>query len=133
MSSQIDAVVPCDTDVFGGTTEHTLVFKTLSSRSCRYVIYHFLAASNNAVSVTELVTGVQTLAGHQSRQSAVLDRRKLESLLVETTIPQLERLDVVDYDARSAVVRYHHQPFVEEYAEHAAHQELSSEFVQDAL
>lgn len=133
MSSQIDAVVPPETDVFGGTTAHTPLFKTLASRSCRYVIYYFLAASDDAVSVPELVTGIQTLAGQQSERSAVIDSRPLKSLLIEDTIPRLERLDVVDYDARSATVRYHHQPFVEEYAEHAAYQELSADFVHDAL
>jgi hypothetical protein len=133
MSSKIDAVVPREADVFGGTTAHTPVFKTLASRSCRYVIYYFLAASDTTVSVADLVTGVQTLAGSQSKHSAMTDGRQLESLLSEETLPQLERLGVVDYDARSATVRYYQQPFVEEYAEHAAHQELSSDFVHDSL
>ena len=134
MSNTIDIVVPCDTDVFGGTAAHTLLFKTLASRSCRYVIYHFLVtAESTSCSVEQLVTGIQTLAGHQSEQSSMIDGTKLKALLVEEAIPRLERLDVVDYDARSATVRYYRQPFVEEYAEHAAHQELSSDFVHDSL
>jgi hypothetical protein len=134
MSSTIDIVVPCDSDVFGGTAAHTLLFKTLASRSCRYVIYHFLVtAESNSCSVEQLVTGIQTLAGHQSKQPSVIDSTKLKTLLIEEAIPRLERLDVVDYDARSAVVRYYYQPFIEEYAEHAAYQELSSDLVRDSV
>lgn len=133
MSSNIDAVVPCDTDVFGGTAAHTSLFTTLASRSCRYVIYYFLAASDSTSSVEQLVTGIQTLASHESKQSAVVESTQLKSLLMEESLPRLERLDVIEYDSRSALVRYHQQPFVEEYAEHAAYQELSADFVQDAL
>lgn len=133
MSSNIDTVVPCDTDVFGWTAAHTSLFTTLASRSCRYVIYYFLAASDPTSSVEELVTGIQTLAGYESKQSAVVASNQLKSLLMEETLPRLEQLAVIDYDPRSAVVRYHQQPFVEEYAEHAAYQELSADFVQDAL
>lgn len=134
MSNPIDIVVPCDTDIFGGTAAHTLLFKTLASRSCRYIIYHFLVtADSNSCSVEELVTGIQTLARHQSKQSSVINSTKLKAFLLEEAIPHLERLDVIDYDVRSAEVRYYHQPFVEEYAEHAAYQELSSDLVRDSL
>ncbi|KYH24172.1 hypothetical protein HAPAU_38150 [Halalkalicoccus paucihalophilus] len=133
MSSNIDAVVPCDTDVFGGTTAHTAVFKTLASRSCRYVIYYFLATSDSSSSIEDVVAGIQTLASQESKQSAVVENNQLKSLLMEESLPQLEGLDVIEYDSRSGCVRYHQQPFIEEYAEHAAYQELSADFVRDAL
>jgi hypothetical protein len=133
MSSNIDAVVPCETDVFGGTTAHTSLFQTLASRSCRYVIYYFLATSDSTSSIEDVVAGIQTLASQESKQSAVVENNQLKSLLTEKAFPRLERLDVIEYDSRSESVRYHQQPFVEEYAEHAAYQELSADFVRDAL
>ncbi|WP_162147997.1 DUF7344 domain-containing protein [Halalkalicoccus jeotgali] len=129
MSSNIESVVPAERDVFGGTTAHTAVFKTLSFQSCRYTIYYFLATSDSSVSIEDLVTGIQTLAAHESKQPSLINDDNLKSLLVEKAIPQLEQLDVVEYDSRSGSVRYHQQPFIEEYAEHAAYQELALDFV----
>ncbi|WP_157078528.1 DUF7344 domain-containing protein [Halalkalicoccus paucihalophilus] len=104
MSSNIDAVVPCDTDVFGGTTAHTAVFKTLASRSCRYVIYYFLATSASSSSVEDVAAGIQTLASQESKQSAVVESNQLKSLLIEESLPRLEGLDVIEYDSRSGSV-----------------------------
>jgi hypothetical protein len=133
MSSNIESVVSAETDVFGGTTAHTAVFKVLSLQSCRYLIYYFLAASDSSVPIEDVVTGIQTLAAHESTQPSLVDDNSLKSLLIERAIPQLEQLDVVEYDSRSRSVRYYQQPFIEEYAEHAAYQELSSDFVQESL
>ncbi|KYH23751.1 hypothetical protein HAPAU_38300 [Halalkalicoccus paucihalophilus] len=124
---------PPEQDVFGGTTAHTAVFKTLSFQSCRYLIYYFLVASDSSVPIEDVVTGIQTLAAHESKQPSVVDDECLKSLLIERAIPQLEQLDVVEYDSRNGSVRYHRRPFIEEYAEHAAYQELSSDFVQESL
>lgn len=133
MSNNIESAVPAETDVFGGTTAHTAVFGVLSSQSCRYIMYYFLAASDATVPIEDLVTGIQTLAAHESEKSSLVDDESLKSLLIERAIPQLEQLDVVEYDPRSGSVRYQQRPFIEEYAEHAAYQELSSDFVRESL
>ncbi|MDL5362611.1 hypothetical protein [Halalkalicoccus sp. NIPERK01] len=133
MSSDIESVVSSERDVFGGATAHSAVFEALSSQSCRYIIYYFLAASDSSISIRELVTGIQTLAAHESKRPSLVGGAALKSLLIERAIPRLEQLDVVEYDPRSGSVRYHRQPFVEEYAEHAAYQELASDFVEESL
>lgn len=133
MSSNIESVVPAETAVFGRTTAHTTVFKVLSLRSCRYIIYYFVATSESSVSIEDLVTGIQTLVGYESKQPSLVNGDALKTLLLERAIPRLEQLDAVEYDSRSESVRYHQQPFIEEYAEHAAYQELSSDFVQNSL
>lgn len=77
MSSNIESVVSAEMDVFGGTTDHTAVFKVLSSQSCRYLIYYFLAASDASVSIEDVVTGIQTLAAHDLFFGSFPNRFKL--------------------------------------------------------
>lgn len=133
MSNNIESIVPAEMTVFGRTTAHTAVFKVLSLQSCRYIIYYFLVASESSVPIEDLVTGIQTLVSHNSEQPTLVNGDNLKALLTERAIPQLEQLDVVEYDSRSGSVRYYQRPFIEEYAEHAAYQELASDFVQDSL
>ncbi|WP_331232640.1 DUF7344 domain-containing protein [Natronorarus salvus] len=124
--SHVDTIVEAEDAVFGGVSDHTLAFGALASRSCRYTIYYFLSTSESSASLSKLVTGIQTLAGQQSERQVRADDETLETLLLEKIIPQLERLGVIEYDARSETVRYYRRPFIEEYAEHAAFQELST-------
>jgi hypothetical protein len=109
--------------VSGEVSDHTALFGALALRSCRFVLYHFLVAPEPSASVEELVDGVRTVANRAEDRSPVRDDR-LEALLREQSIPRLRRLGVVEYDQRSDVVRYRRRPFVEEYVEHAAFQEL---------
>jgi hypothetical protein len=87
----------------------------------------------NTSAAEDLVTEIQTLVTHEGEPSSLVDGIMLESLLIGSAIPQLEQFDVVEYDSRSGSVRYHQQPLIEEYAEHAASQELSADFVQESL
>ncbi len=120
---RIDEGIGEEEAVFGGVSDHTALFGALALRSCRFVLYQFLGASESSASVDELVDGVRALAVQADERSLVGDER-LETLLRERSIPRLRRLGVVEYDPRSDVVRYHRRPFVEEYVEHAAFQEL---------
>lgn len=123
--SDLQTLIEAEEVLIDGVSDHTLAFAALASPTCRYTIYHFLLTSETSASVREVARGIRTLVDEQSQQQVVADDETLRSLLVERTIPQLERVGAVEYDSRSNTVRYYRQPFIEEYAEHAAYQELS--------
>lgn len=133
MSDVIDTIGSSENDVFGGTAGHTQLFTLLASQSCRYLIYYFSVVSTPDALLEDLVTGIQTLAAQKSDSPVLVNDHQLRALLVQTTIPKLERCDILEYDSQSTVVHYHRQPFVEEYAEHAAYQELTTDFVTSQL
>jgi hypothetical protein len=124
-NSDFETIIDAEEAVFGAVSDHTFTFGALASRGCRFTVYHFLLTSESDASIEELVSGVRTIVDEKSRQPARVDEETLRAHLLERSIPHLERLGVVEYDPRSSTVRYYRQPFIEEYAEHAAYQELS--------
>lgn len=79
--------------------------------------------------MTELVSGLQSIVVHVEEQSIDISDQELQSLLTKKALPQLAALHICEYDPRTQAVRYYQRPNVEEYAHHAAIQELSSEFI----
>ena len=133
MTDYIDTVQPTEAEVFGGVPYHSKLFRVLSSQSCRYTIYYFLASEEPSSAIGDLLSGVQCILGYGSRRTCLVDDDRLASLLATTTLPALSEIDVVEFDPRTQTVRYCVQPTVEEFAEHAAYQELSESFVRDHL
>ncbi|WP_202614413.1 DUF7344 domain-containing protein [Halostella litorea] len=109
----------------GGTTPPSLdtVFDLLSDRRRRYALYHLVEAGPTTVEYTSLAERVADWEADGDEASA--DRvETVAADLYHSHLPKLDAENVVDFDPRSGVVRYRGQPTVEEYAEHAAHQEL---------
>lgn len=133
MTERIDTVQPTEAEVFGNVSYHSQLFRVLSSQSCRYTLYYFLANEDSVSTMDDLLAGVQCILRHGSKQCYLVDDDRLASLLATTTLPALSLVDVIDFDPQSHTVRYCVQPTIEEFAEHAAYQELSESFVHDHL
>lgn len=133
MNDRVDTISPTDGAVFGTMAYHSRLFRLLSSQSCRYTLYYFLASQHPSATLEDLTEGIRCIAGHASRRPALLDDDRLGSLLVAKALPDLERMGAIEYDPRSRTVRYCSQPTIEEFAEHAAYQELSDSFVREQL
>jgi hypothetical protein len=102
------------------------VFRALSDRYARYVLYHFIRGDEEVAHVDELAAAVRSIdarcapSGTDVRSDC--DRRAL----TDDHLPPLVEVGAIEYDARSGTVRYWRQPTLEEYAAHAAYQELGS-------
>ncbi len=101
------------------------VFSVLSDRYCRYALYYFVQRGVEVASVDELEEAVRLIETRTDR-AGISEVRELTETLVETSLPQLERTGAVEFDAHSETVRYCGESRLEEYAAHAAYQELGS-------
>ncbi|MDL5360819.1 hypothetical protein [Halalkalicoccus sp. NIPERK01] len=106
------------------------VFRVLSSRYCRYVLYLFACSTDRAMTFDELSDGVRRIAA-QTDHSGPDDR--YEAILIDEALPELATVGAIDYDPRTRTVRYHPQPTLDEYAHHSAYQELPAETVDAGL
>jgi len=99
------------------------VFSLLSNRRRRYVIYCLLDGETETVECSALA---ERVAAWEADDGDPTEER-LEAVsadLYHSHLPRLDAENVVDFDPRTEVVRFRGQPTVEEYAEHAAYQEL---------
>jgi hypothetical protein len=116
------------------STEHStvessldVVFTVLSERHCRYVLYYFVQSEVDLASTDELEEAVRMIDAQTSQENKnTTGGYDLTETLVEESLPYLERTGAVEYDSRSESVRYCGEPRLEEYAAHAAYQELGS-------
>lgn len=102
------------------------IFRILSSRYCRYVLYSFLKSSTNTLTIDELTESIRTVVTQTNHPT---ENEDLKSILLEEALPQLATVGAIDYDPRTQVVRYQRQPTLEEYAHHSAYQELPTELL----
>ena len=93
--------------IFGAPPYHSQLFAVLSVQSCRYLIYYFLSLPKDTIGVDDLGNGIQLIATHGENHQMLADEHNLESLLLEHTIPLLERFGLLEYDSRNHVVKYH--------------------------
>lgn len=133
MNLNIEHIPSLDADALAELSFHSRLFLTLSAPTCRYAIYYFVAHEESTATSDELVAGIQTIAAAVDDQPRTIATDELRTLIVEQTIPYLACLDAFEYDSRTDLVRYHWHPTLEEYAEHAAIQELSADFVREQL
>ena len=110
-----------------GTVDSSLdaVFTVLSDQYCRYVLYYFVQRDVDVASVDELEEGVRLIETRADR-AGNSEVRELTGTIVGESLPKLERTGAVEFDARSETIRYCRVPKLEEYAAHAAYQELGS-------
>ncbi|WP_331236083.1 DUF7344 domain-containing protein [Natronorarus salvus] len=101
------------------------VFAVLSERYCRYVLYYFVQRDVDAASVDELEEAVRLIETCLD-SAAGLETGELTETLVGESLPKLERTGAVEFDTHSETIRYCREPRLEEYAAHAAYQELGS-------
>lgn len=129
MRSDLARVPALDADALAELSFHSRLFLTLSAPTCRYTIYYFLGREASTATSDELITGIETIIAAVDDQPSSVSEHELRSLVVDRTIPYIVSLDAFDYDSRTQLIRYHHHPTLEEYAEHAAMQELSPNFL----
>ena len=99
------------------------VFDLLSDQRRRYVLYHLVNAADDTVGYEDLAEQVAVWEAGGDPSEDHVDRVATD--LYHIHLPKLTESNVVDFDQRSGDVRFWGQPTVEEYAEHAAMQELS--------
>ncbi|MBV0923764.1 ArsR family transcriptional regulator [Halomicroarcula limicola] len=96
------------------------VFEALADWRRRAVCLHFQTAAETQATVGDLA-GVVARQGRDSglpEADTAVDA--VESALIETQLPVLHRLAVLDFDERSGTVRYWGCPTLEKWADHAA-------------
>ncbi|GGN84728.1 ArsR family transcriptional regulator [Halomicroarcula sp. S1AR25-4] len=96
------------------------VFEALSDWRRRAVCRYLTTSDGTGVDVTTLATAVADRGEQTSLPVADTDVESVEAELVETHLPELHRLGIIDFDERSEAVRYWESPTVEKWAEHAA-------------
>lgn len=100
------------------------VFDILSNRRRRFALYHLHDQRDAVATVTEIARTV----AQRERTYCAGDDPGVDSIvteLVHVHFPALEGAGIVEFDQRSETVRYHRQPSLEEWLEHAFHVELA--------
>lgn len=110
------------------TPSFDALFDLLAERRRRYALYALIGTDDGVADVETLADEVAMWEARgddatvtESRREAVADE------LREVHLPRLADADVVEYDARSDVVRYWRQPTLEEYLEHTHYKEFPDE------
>ncbi|MFC6975612.1 ArsR family transcriptional regulator [Halomicroarcula sp. GCM10025709] len=95
------------------------VFEALADWRRRAVCRHLSTADQCAVDVRTLAVAVSSRGQSSSVPDAEATVDAVETELLETHLPKLHDLGVLDFDERSETVRYWGSPTVEKWAEHA--------------
>ncbi|USZ67945.1 hypothetical protein NGM10_14575 [Halorussus salilacus] len=110
------------------TPSFDTLFALLAEKRRRYALYALMGTDDGFAEV-------ETLADEVAMWEARADdvpiteslREEIAEELREDHLPTIASADVVDYDARSEVVRYWRQPTLEEYLEHTHYKEFTDE------
>lgn len=97
------------------------VFDLLAEPRCRLVLY-YLANREEVADLEELAEAIVRWEDDGPADRDLVDRVECE--LHHVHLPRLAEMQVLEYDIRTNTVRYWGQPTLEEYVDHAAHQEL---------
>lgn len=106
------------------TPDLDTIFGLLSDRRRRYTLYALYRVGGNAMTIDRLATRVNELeanAGIDDGRPEGIERTTEE--LRRHHLPKLDDAGIVEYDRRSDTVRYHAQPSLEEWLEHAEYKE----------
>jgi hypothetical protein len=95
------------------------VFDALSDWRRRAVCRYLATCEDTGVDVETLATAVADSGQASSVGDEETTVRAVEASLVETHLPLLDSLGVLDFDERSDAVHYWGNPTVEKWAEHA--------------
>ena len=103
------------------------IFELLCRRRRRYALYVLYRNGENGIPLEELATRVSELETGGDETSygdeTTYEHETLVLLLRERHLPKLAEAYVIDFDERSGTVRYHGQPSLEEWIEHAEFKE----------
>jgi hypothetical protein len=99
-----------------------VVFDLLSEQRRRYAVYYLIDAADDTVDFDALAEQVAAWDASGEPSAELVDRVCVD--LYQVHLPKLDEASVIDFDHRSRTVRFWGQPSIEEYAEHAAMQEL---------
>ncbi len=95
------------------------VFAALSDWRRRAVCRYLVTCDDTGVDVDTLATAVARRAQASGVADAEATVEAVEQALVETHLPELDRLGLLDFDERSRAVHYWGHATVEKWAEHA--------------
>ena len=95
------------------------VFTALSDWRRRAVCRYLVTCDDTGVDVDTLVTAVARRAQASGVADSEATPEAVEQALVETHLPELDRLGLLDFDERSRAVHYWGHATVEKWAEHA--------------
>ena len=110
------------------TPSFDTLFDLLAERRRRYALY-VLVGTDDGLAEVETLADQVAMWEARSDDATVTDslRASIATELREKHLPRLADADVVEYDARSDVVRYWRQPTLEEYLEHTHFKEFPDE------
>jgi len=95
------------------------VFEALSDWRRRAVCRYLVTCGDTGVDVERLATAVARRAQASELSGDETTAEAVERALVETHLPALDRIGLLDFDERSNAVHYWGVPTVEKWAEHA--------------
>ena len=86
------------------SVDYDLLFEILADRHRRILLYELTEAE--IATVDELVDAIS--------DRVAVDRSQIEVALTHAHLPKLDETPIVDYDPRTATVRYYENRFLEE-------------------
>jgi len=95
------------------------VFSALSDWRRRAVCRYLATCGDSGVDVRTLAAAVAQRGQASGVSEHETDVEAVETALVETHLPALDRIGVLDFDERSNAVHYWGLPTIEKWAEHA--------------
>jgi len=95
------------------------VFEALSDWRRRAVCRYLATCEDTGVDVETLAVAVATRAQVSGVADSEASAEAIERALVETHLPELHRIGLLDFDERSRAVHYWGHGIVEKWAEHA--------------
>jgi len=104
------------------------IFEALSDWRRRAVCRYLSDCDDSGVNVETLATAVASRGQAGSLPEQEVTVEAVESALVETHLPALDSIGVLDYDERSGAVHYWGLATAEKWAEHADAVTKTSEF-----
>jgi hypothetical protein len=104
------------------------VFEALSDWRRRAVCRYLVICEDTGVDVGTLAAAVARRAQSSELTGSETEVEAIEQALVETHLPALDRIGLLDFDERSDAVHYWGLPTVEKWAEHADAVTRHSEF-----
>ncbi|WP_167768440.1 DUF7344 domain-containing protein [Haloarcula amylovorans] len=96
------------------------VFEALADWRRRAVCLHFQTTAETQTAAGELADVVAQQGRDSGLPEVETDADAVESALIETHLPVLHRLAILDFDERSGTIRYWGCPTLEKWADHAA-------------
>ncbi len=95
------------------------VFAALSDWRRRAVCRYLVTCDDTGVDLDTLATAVARRAQASGVADSEATAEAVEQALVETHLPELDRIGLLDFDERSRAVHYWGHATVEKWAEHA--------------